>query len=210
MAAARSLIAPLLAALLLAGCASGGGEKPVESASPVDTAQVTAEKEEKAAAMAAQREALDTLLEVMRAGEWLAAREMAQELILAHPMLAEAYANMGSIQVQLKDTEKAEQAWLKALQVRPGWAAVSNRLGIFYRQQGRFDEALAMYQQALASDESYASAHRNIAILYELYRGEQQKALQHYRRYQQLLGGEDRQVKMWIVDLERRIERAAR
>ena len=67
-----------------------------------------------------------------------------------------------------------------------------------------------MYQQALSSDDSYANAHRNIAILYEIYRGEYDKALQHYHRYLALIGGEDREVSMWIADLERRVGSAAR
>ncbi len=214
----------LLAALvLLAGCGGNGTVKPAEPATNNPIVGGKAGEAEKAPESSAtstaaaptplsaeQRAMLDTLLEVMHAGEWQVAREMAQELILAHPMLAEGYANMGHIHLQLKDSAEAEQAWLKALQLRPGWPAVCNRLGIFYRQQGRFDESLAMYRQALSSDESYPSAHRNIAILYEIYRGEYDKALQHYKRYLALNGGEGDEVTMWIADLERRVKRGAR
>ena len=198
--------------LLLTGCAGSGGERPLQQQEePVTTPAESALKSEAPAPLSEEQlEALGPLVELMRVGEWLAAREMAQELIMTQPMLAEAYANMGAIQLQLKEPEKAAEMWRKALQLRPGWAAVHNRLGMLYRSQGRFDEALEMYRLALKADEDYADAHRNIAILYELYRGELEAALQHYKRYQQLLGGEEREVEMWIVDLERRIKRAAR
>lgn len=154
-----------------------------------------------------QQRALDTVLEVMRAAEWPAAREMMQELIISYPTLAVAYANMGIIQQQLGYGEQAEKSWLKALELRPGWAALCNQLGIYYREQGRFSQALAMYQQALASDEGYAMSHRNIGILYELYLGDGARALEHYRRYRELVGGEEREVLLWIADLEHRVKR---
>ena len=154
-----------------------------------------------------QQQALDMVLEVMRAAEWATARELLQELIVASPTLAVAHANMGTIEWQLGHADKAEQAWLRALELRPGWAALCNRLGLFYREQGRFEQALAMYQQALASDEGYAPGHRNLAILYELYLGEREMALAHYRRYLELVGGEEREVRLWIADLEQRVKR---
>jgi tetratricopeptide (TPR) repeat protein len=177
----------------------------------VDTSGVVAQETKSVQAEAPvldeeQRQALDTVLEVMRAGEWSTARAMTQELLISYPMLAVAYANLGNIQQQLGDSGRAEQAWLKALELRPGWAAVCNQLGIFYREQGKFEQALAMYQQALASDEGNAMSHRNIAILYELYLGDGVKALEHYRRYRELVGGDEQEVLLWIADLERRVK----
>ena len=49
----------------------------------------------------------------------------------------------------------------------------------------------------------HAETHRNIGVLYDLYRGEHEKALQHYYRYQELTGNTDRTVAGWIVLLER-------
>lgn len=184
---------PLPAAGELLPSADGGESQQVESMPPpLDEAQ---------------RQALDTVLEVMRAAEWATARELLQDLIAVSPGLAVAHANMGNIEWQLGHADKAEQAWLRALELRPGWAALYNRLGLFYREQARFGQALAMYQQALASDETYARSHRNLAILYELYLGEREKALPHYRRYLELVGGEEREVQLWIADLEQRLKR---
>jgi tetratricopeptide (TPR) repeat protein len=194
--------------VLLAGCVTEGGTRDttggIRATAPKD-AEVAQDATAPAPMAAEEREALDTLLEVMRSGEWSVALNMAEELVGNYPLLAEGYANLGNIQWQLEANNKAEQAWRKALELRPGWPAVANQLGIFYRQLGRFAEALEMYQLALKGDEGYADAHRNIAILYELYMGEGEKALQHYRRYRELLGADEREVTMWIADLERRV-----
>ncbi len=206
---------PLLLALLY-GCATTAGREgdtsTAEVTSPAQLVKAAGEEGDPAAPpmSEAEREALEPVLALMQAAEWQSARELLQEAILAHPGLAEAYANMGMIELQLGEPGKAEQAWLKALELRPGWAAVNNRLGILYRQQGRFEEALAAYQQALAAEPDYANGQRNIAILYELYLGDGEKALQHYRRYRELLGGEGQEVEMWIADLQRRVGEGAR
>ena len=203
-------VLPLLA-VLIAGCATtekNSRDAESTSAEAPTTVSAQTEKTPMPSMNAAQQEALAMVLEVMRAGEWQTAHELAQELILAHPKLAAAYANVGNIHQQLGDLEKAEQAWLKALELNPGWAAVYNQLGIFYRDQARFEPALAMYQKAIATDEAYANSHRNIAILYEIYLGDKVQALQHYRRYRELVAGEPREVTLWIADLERRVKRS--
>jgi len=205
---------PLLLALLYGCATTAGREGDTASTEVTSPAQHMKAVEEEGSPDAppmseAEHEALAPVLELMQAAEWQTARELLQEAILTYPGLAEAYANMGMIELQLEEPVKAEQAWLKALELRPGWAAVYNRLGILYRQHGRFDEALAAYQQALAAEPDYANGQRNIAILYELYLGDGEKALQHYRRYRELLGGEGQEVEMWIADLQRRVGEGA-
>lgn len=194
MVSSRSLLWPAMV-LLAAGCVTPGGTPPQQPAEVTQPREVMSES---------QREALQPALDLMHAGEWQTARELLQELLVSEPTLALVHANMGSVQWQLGETQRAEQAWLKAVQLRPDWAALYNRLGIFYRDEGRFSEALAMYQQALRADDGYAYGHRNIAILYEFYLGDEDQAVHHYRRYQQLLGDGEHEVRLWIADLEQR------
>ena len=78
-----------------------------------------------------------------------------------------------------------------------------------HRAGGRFAEARADYEQALKLDPLFADVHLNLAILLDLYLGLPQAALQHYERYQEIVGGEDKQVKLWITDLKQRLPAAA-
>lgn len=188
----------LLLALSGAGCVTTGEPREAAREEAAAPAQPTIDP--------AQREALKMVVEVMRAGEWATARGLAEELTINYPQMAEAHANQGNILYHLQQGERAEQAWRKALELRPDWAALCNRMGLFFREQGRFEEALAMYRQALAADEGYAPAHRNIAILYEIYLGQGEEALTHYQRYQELHAAGGEEVALWIADLERRVK----
>ena len=49
-----------------------------------------------------------------------------------------------------------------------------------------------------------AMTHYNLGILYDIYLGKTELALQHYRKYQQVLAEPDKRVGGWIKDLERR------
>lgn len=106
-----------------------------------------------------------------------------------------------SVDSQIGADEKALTA---ALNQNPLDAEAYNHLGIFYRNAGRFEDARKMYERGLGIDPQYRLIHLNMGILHDLYLRNPALALEHYRRYQLLSGGEDKQIKIWISDLERR------
>lgn len=79
-----------------------------------------------------------------------------------------------------------------------------NEAAISRRVAGDFAGARKKYEKALALADDDAITHRNIGILFELYLGKPEQALEHYRRYQAITGGVDRSVAGWIALLERR------
>lgn len=83
-----------------------------------------------------------------------------------------------------------------------------NELAQVLRQQGQFKQALAHYQLAVKSWPAFAEAYLNRGILYDLYMGQKQRALQDYQLYQALSEQESRQVQGWIIDLQRQISQA--
>ena len=80
-----------------------------------------------------------------------------------------------------------------------------NELAQRLRQQGQFQQALKHYELAIKSWPGFAEAYLNRGILYDLYLGQKQLALQDYQLYQALSEKESRQVTGWIMDLQRQI-----
>jgi tetratricopeptide (TPR) repeat protein len=84
-------------------------------------------------------------------------------------------------------------------------AALQNQLGIAYRRAGRFADARAAYQRAIADDPSFADAHCNLGILLDLYLDDPAAALPHYERAQLLSAEPDSRVAAWVAELRMRL-----
>ncbi len=67
---------------------------------------------------------------------------------------------------------------------RSGNADGQNRLGIAYRRLGKFTEARAAYERAIAADPQDAAPRRNLAVLLDLYLWQPVAALEQYEKYQ--------------------------
>jgi tetratricopeptide (TPR) repeat protein len=83
-----------------------------------------------------------------------------------------------------------------------------NELALVLRQDGQFQEALNHYELALKSWPAFALAYLNRGILYDLYLGKKSLALHDYELYQVLSEDDSRQLKGWIIDLQRQIKNA--
>jgi Flp pilus assembly protein TadD len=73
-----------------------------------------------------------------------------------------------------------------------------SELALVYRKQAKFAEARAQYEQALSLYPDFHFAHRNLAILCDLYQRDYGCALQHYEP-------DDAQVAIWVGDLQSRM-----
>ena len=83
-----------------------------------------------------------------------------------------------------------------------------NELALILRQQGQFHQALNHYELALKSWPAFAQGYLNRGILYDLYMGKKSLALADYELYQALSNDGSRQLKGWIIDLQRQIKKA--
>lgn len=122
--------------------------------------------------------------------------ERAPTATAPHVVLGIAYANAG-------DLDLAEQSLRNALALSPDHPVALNELGLVQRRRGQFEESRASYEAVLARYPDFHYAHRNLAILCDLYLGDPVCALEHYEEYARV-APEDVEVAKWITDLRLR------
>jgi tetratricopeptide (TPR) repeat protein len=122
--------------------------------------------------------------------------ERAPDVTAAHIDLGIAYARTG-------DLDHAEASLQQALQLNPRHPAAYNELGLVQRRKGQFAQSRASYEAALAQFADFHYAHRNLAILCDLYLGDSACALEHYEAYSRI-APDDAEVVKWIADLRSR------
>ncbi|MGB7218315.1 MAG: tetratricopeptide repeat protein [Vicinamibacterales bacterium] len=122
--------------------------------------------------------------------------EQAPALTAAHIDLGMAYARTGAL-------DRADASLHKALELNPQHPIAYNELGLVQRRKGEFAKARVSYEAALAPFADFHYAHRNLAILCDLYLGDAKCALEHYEAYSRIVP-DDAEVVKWIADLRNR------
>jgi len=132
--------------------------------------------------------------------------DLLEKVIEQSPHVTAPYINIAIAYQRIGKPEQAEEHLKTALKLFPGHPVACNEYGLLYRKTGRFAEARAMYEKAIARFPNYYPAHRNLGILCDLYMSDPACALEHYEIYSEARP-EDEQVKVWIADLRIRLER---
>lgn len=120
------------------------------------------------------------------------------------PQFSGPLVNQGLIHLRKQQYADAEKVLQEAVKVNPQNPYAFNLLGVALRETGKFPDAKAAYEAALALDPNYAKAHFNLGVLADLYMQDLPLALSHYQSYQALQGKPDPAVANWIIDLQKR------
>jgi len=123
-------------------------------------------------------------------------------------MVAASYINLGIAYHETGDLDAAAEYLQIAIDL-DGAAnnpVAYNELGIIFRKLGRFEEAKASYQAALATSPEYHFAQRNLGILCDLYLAELECALEQYESLSAAVPDDD-ELAIWIADVSDRMNR---
>lgn len=144
----------------------------------------------------------------IKSGNTKQAQLLLAKVIQQQPGFAGAHINLGILYLKMEMNKKAEIAFQKALSLEPRNKYALNQQAYLYRINGEFNKAKNNYQQAIDIDPGYANAYLNLGILYDLYLYDLGKAIEQYKKYDDLTKGSNKQVNKWIFDLERRYKQA--
>lgn len=97
------------------------------------------------------------------------------------------YVLAGDIELALENAPEAKAHYQKALEVNTNNAKAANRLAKLLREEGEFEQALALYKQAIDAQATHAPSYRNRAVLLDLYLNKKTAALEDYQSYAALL-----------------------
>ena len=187
----------------LAATAAAPRAAPAAASAPAAVAISTAAPADVPVSAESQR-SFDDAARALRAGQSAEAERGFRNLSLAHPELGGPHANLGLIYRQTGKLPEAAAELETAVRLSPRQPVYWNQLGVTYRLLGQFRQARDAYDKAIALDPDYAASTLNLGILYDLYLGDGQRALELYSRYLLLSPSGDATVTKWVADLKNR------
>jgi len=153
---------------------------------------------------AAVRTSYDNAVAMLENAQYEQGIALMLKLTEEEPLLEQPFIDLGIAYERTGDLERAEVSLTKALELNAHEPAAYNELGLVQRRKGETAKARASYEAALVQSPEFYDAHRNLAILCDLYFGDFKSALEHYEAYSQLVPG-DTEVTKWIADIRNRV-----
>jgi predicted TPR repeat methyltransferase len=98
-----------------------------------------------------------------------------------HPSDADAYAQLGDVQLARGETEQAMASYQRAIALDPTHVNSHNNLATLLGRQGKLDEACASLQKVLALDPNHYDAHCNLGNVL-LHQGKLDEAFNSFQR----------------------------
>ena len=137
-------------------------------------------------------------------GNLVDAEAAATNLTLSEPTLSGPFVVLGDIAVDKNDFASAELHYAKAIETNNKNINAYLKLALVQRQQGKYLPAQNTLVYALETWPDFPEAHKNIAIIYDLYLNHPIRAQRHLEAYQFLTDGKDAQAQQWLDEIQSR------
>ncbi len=197
----RALVVFATVLVTLAGCATDPSTEPPSRPKDDKAASGSHESVDVSPEVRAD---FDTAISYLRAGETEKGTKLLLSVAERAPRDSAPYVNLAIAYQQLGDLTAAEESVKKALAIDPAHPVANTEYGRIYRKTGRFDLARKSYESALKSYPDFLPARKNLGILCDLYLRDFECALNQYQKYSAAVP-DDRTVRLWIADLQRRL-----
>jgi len=206
-----------MALSVLAGCATGGKvkAKPVADEPSLVTGSSVVRLEDGREGFIitevptmdeVSRRDFDRAVAMLKDQDYGQAIDLLEKVIERSPGVTAPYIDIAIAYQRIGKPERAKEHLQTALTLFPGHPVACNEYGLLSRKTGRFAEARAIYEKAIARFPEYYPLHKNLGILCDLYLNDPACAFEHYEMYSNARP-EDTQVKLWIADLRARLGR---
>jgi tetratricopeptide (TPR) repeat protein len=110
-------------------------------------------------------QAIQLALQNHKAGQLAQAEKIYRQILEKIPEHADALHLLGTLTLQMGQTENAVDLIQHAVRVNPNAAEYCNNLGVALRSAGKLDEAVAAYERAVQLNPNHAQAHSNLSIV---------------------------------------------
>jgi tetratricopeptide (TPR) repeat protein len=154
----------------------------------------------------ASRRNFDRAIAMLKDQDYGHAIDLLEKVIEQSPGISAPYIDIAIAYQRIDKLEQAEEHLKTALKLFPEHPVACNEYGLLYRKTGRFAEARAIYEKAIARFPDYYPLHRNLGILCDLYLDDTECALKQFEIYSERRPS-DAQVKIWIAELRTRLGR---
>lgn len=148
--------------------------------------------------------AFNTALVTMQSEEWPLAQQQFQHMTQLYPELSGPWVNLGIAHWRQQQLDEAERAFQQALLTNPLNNDAYVQFAIMQRERGKFAEAEQLYLKALEVWPHNVDALINLGILYDMYMGRFDEALEQFELAQQLIAEPSQELDGWIIDIKRR------
>ncbi len=182
--------------LILAGCA-GTSQNTMDKGAPQESSTVGIAEPDMAA-----------VIDALNNDKPSVAEELLRGIAQRNPQSALPWVNLGLISFRRGELDRAQQSAERVLELQSQSAVADYLLGLIAHKKSDVPLALKHYLAALGKDQNHAHTHYNLALLYDTYFQDIEKAVHHYRRYLQLIVDEDKATLAWLGELESQLNSA--